>query len=85
MDRKAKIKKQPSIYPIFLPKIRLSPDVEFMRKLNERWEDEYRRWLVKTKRIEKILGKGTLIIGARVRDGVILASDRKVIRGGELI
>jgi len=83
MPMKKKSKRQkPKLY-IFPAKVRISSDLEFMKKLNKKWKKEYDEWRIKRKMLEKILGKGTLIIGARAKDGVVLASDRKVIRGGE--
>ena len=77
---KAEEKKEPEK---IIPEIKMPSDVEFIRKLNERWKEEYRIFLIQRKRIEKIVGKGTLIIGARAKDGIVLASDRKVMRGQE--
>lgn len=71
---------------IKIPPIRIggpSSDMNFMRELNRRRKTEYEKWRIKKRMLEEIKGKRTLIIGIRARDGVVLASDRKVIRGGE--
>jgi 20S proteasome alpha/beta subunit len=54
-----------------------------MRELNKEFELEYLRIIRKKKLLEEIVGKSTLIIGARGTAGIVVGSDKKVIRGGE--
>lgn len=65
------------------PKIKFPKEVEFLDELNKSNEKKYKEWLRKMMIIEKLLGKSTLIIGVRAKDGIILGGDRKVMRGGE--
>lgn len=69
------------IVPKIFPEIK-QPTLEFMKSLNEKRRKEYNKWKVKQKLIKKI-GKGTLIIGIRAKDGIVIVSDRKVMRGAE--
>lgn len=71
------------IREVSLPKIKLPPDMRFLKRLNREREKEYEEWLIRKKTIERIHGKKTLIIGVRAKDGVALISDQKYIRGGE--
>jgi 20S proteasome alpha/beta subunit len=65
------------------PEIKFPKEVEFLRELNKFREEEYKKWLRKKETTEKLLGKSTLIIGVRAKDGIVLGSDRKIVRGGE--
>jgi len=42
-------------------------DIKFMKMLSKRWKEEYKKWLIKKKTLEKILGKQTLILGLEVK------------------
>jgi 20S proteasome alpha/beta subunit len=66
---------------LFFPKLKVSKELEFMRKLNKQMEEEYKLWLLKKKRLEKI-SIGTLIIATQGKNGIVVGSDEKVIWGG---
>jgi len=61
-----------------------SPSLTFLQRLNKekKARRELERIIIEKKQKEKIL-RGTLIIGARGLDGIVLGADRKVMRGGE--
>jgi hypothetical protein len=65
---------------LFFPKLKVSKELEFMRKLNKQMEEEYKLWLLKKKRLEKI-SIGTLIIATQGKNGIVVGSDEKVIWG----
>lgn len=75
---KTKIKKEK-----LFPEIKFPKEVELLKELNKLREAEYKEWLRKKEIIEKLLGRSTLIIGVRGKDGIVLGSDRKIVRGGE--
>lgn len=74
-------KKGRSIFP---PEIKLPKEIQLLEKLNKLGEEEYKRWRHKKELTDKLLGKTTLVIGVRGKDGIILGGDTKVIRGGEI-
>jgi len=63
---------------IVLPK-----EVQLLENLNKAYKEKYIKWLRKKSITEDILGKYTLVAGVRGKDGIVLAADTKVIRGGE--
>lgn len=75
-EKKEKIK--------ILPEIEFPKEIEFLDKLNKHNEEKYKKWRFKKTLNEKIFGKSTLIIGVRGKDGIVLGSDKKIIRGGEI-
>jgi 20S proteasome alpha/beta subunit len=76
-EKKEEIKKT-------FPPVKYPEEMEFLKKLNKDREEKYKKWLYEKKVAEKILGRSTLVIGVRGDDGIVLGSDRKVIRGGEI-
>lgn len=75
-----KIKKKKIVVPpIIFPKIKIPETMISTKEL----EKEYKRWLRKKKFLEEWVGKSTLIIGVRGNGGIVIGSDKKVIRGGE--
>lgn len=64
-------------------KIKFPREVKFLNKLNKANEKEYKEWLRRKTILNKLLGKSTLIIGAKGKNGIVLGGDRKVMRGGE--
>lgn len=81
MRRKKVHKEEKYFRDFFFPKIKVPREFEFMRKLNKQIEEEYKLWLLKKRRLEKI-GIGTLIIAVQGKDGIVVGSDEKVIWGG---
>ena len=82
----AKKKSKIKIGKDFSPNMKIPNEIITIRKFNEinKAEEEYEQWLYRKKLIEEFTGmSSTLIIGVRGKDGIILGSDRKVIRGGE--
>jgi len=76
---KQKTKKEIQIFP----KVEIPSTVKLMKELNKEFEAEYLKIIRKRKILEELVGKSTLIIGVRGKDGIVIGSDRKVIRGGE--
>lgn len=76
---KQKTKKEIEIFP----RIKVPSTLKLIRELNKEFETEYKKWIRKRKILEEIAGKGTLIIGVRGKDGIVVGSDKKIIRGGE--
>ena len=66
-----------------LPKFEFPSTVKLLDELNKELKKEYRKFLRKKRILEEVLGFGTLIIGARGKDGIVIGGDQKVIRGGE--
>jgi len=73
------------IPPYFRIKIKFPKEIEAIREINKinKADKEYQEWIYKRRIIEEFIGKFTLIIGVRGKDGIVLGGDRKVIRGGE--
>lgn len=69
---------------IFSPKIEFPKEIQLLEELNKLGEEEYKRWRHKKELTDKLLGRSTLVIGVRGKDGIILGGDTKVIRGGEI-
>jgi 20S proteasome alpha/beta subunit len=65
------------------PEIQYPEEVKLLEELNKNSEEKYRKWLRKKAYTEDILGKSTLLVGVRGKDGIVLGGDTKVIRGGE--
>lgn len=63
---------------------KLPEEVELIVERNKLTEEEYRDWLKNKKSTEELLGKSTLIIGVRGKEGIVLGGDTKVMRGGEI-
>jgi 20S proteasome alpha/beta subunit len=81
MTKKRAGKEEKYFRDLFLPKLKIPREFEFMKKLNKQMEEEYKLWLLKKKRLEKI-SIGTLIIAVQGKNGIVLGSDEKVIWGG---
>jgi len=58
-------------------------EVEILDMLNKKNREAYLRWLRRKLAAEDILGKSTLIIGVRGKDGIVLGADTKTTRGQE--
>jgi len=58
-------------------------EIKLLKELNKANEEKYAKWLRRKIITEDILGKYTLIIGVRGKNGIVLGADTKVIRGGE--
>ena len=80
-QKEVKTKKEKSLSAFY--KIKFPKEVKYLNKLNKANEKEYKEWLRKKAIIKNLLGKSTLIIGVRSKDGIVLGGDRKVVRGGE--
>lgn len=65
------------------PEIDYPKEVEVIDTLNKKNREAYLRWLRRKLAAEKILGKSTLIIGVRGKDGIVLGADTKTVRGQE--
>ena len=65
------------------PKIEYPKEIQFLDELNEANREKYKKWLYKKTIAEKILGRSTLVIGVRGKDGIVLGGDTKAMRGGE--
>ncbi len=61
----------------------LPNEVLLLKEHNKTHSDRYARWLHKKRVTEEILGRRTLVVGVHGQDGIVLAADTKVIRGGE--
>jgi len=69
---------------VFPSKIEFPKEIQLLEELNKIREEEYKKWRHKKELADKLLGRATLIIGVRGKDGIILGGDTKVIRGGEI-
>lgn len=65
------------------PKIEFPKEIEFLDELNKANQNKYKEWLYKKMLAEQILGKSTLIIGVKGKNGIVLGGDTKAMRGGE--
>lgn len=65
------------------PDIVFPEEIKLLKELNKANEEKYTKWLRRKTITEDILGKYTLIIGVRGKNGIVLGADTKVIRGGE--
>lgn len=81
-QNKTNAKTQKGKLPPVVPEIEYPKEVKLLEALNEANKDKYRKWLYKKMLTDKLLGRSTLIIGARGKDGIILGSDTRVTRGG---
>lgn len=80
---KKKIKKEIEGLEKIFPKIAYPKEIQLLDELNEANKEKYKRWLYKKMLGEDMLGKSTLIIGVRGKDGIVLGGDTKTMRGGE--
>jgi 20S proteasome alpha/beta subunit len=65
------------------PDILLPKEIKLLKEFNEARKEKYYQWVQRRIITEEILGKYTLVVGVRGRDGIVLGADTKVIRGGE--
>ncbi len=63
--------------------IKLPEEILLLKELNKINVEKYIKWRRRKAITEEILGKYTLLVGVRGKDGIVLAADTKVIRGGE--
>ncbi len=61
----------------------LPKEIELLREYNRARSDRYALWIRRKRVTEELLGRRTLVIGVHGQDGIVLAADTKVIRGGE--
>jgi 20S proteasome alpha/beta subunit len=83
MQKKTKQKGKNAELEATFPEIEYPKEVKLMDELNKANEEKYKKWLYKKMLMEEILGKSTLIIGVRGKDGIVLGGDTKALRGGE--
>jgi len=82
-QKKENSKKKEKKLQDFFPTIKYPMEIKFLDELNEKNKEKYKKWLHKKMLAREILGKSTLIIGVRGKDGIVLGGDRKSMRGGE--
>lgn len=74
----------PSTENVQIPQgIILPNEVKLLREYNKTQPERYAQWIRRKRLTEEILGKRTLVVGVHGQDGIVLAADTKVIRGGE--
>jgi len=82
-QKKPKAKEEKKELPPVFPKIEYPKEIQLLDELNKANKEKYKKWLYKKMVTEKILGKSTLIIGVRGKDGIVLGGDTKAMSGGE--
>jgi hypothetical protein len=81
LNKKDKKEQKKSVRPphdVLLPE-----EVTLLREYNEAQPERYARWIRRKRITDELLGKRTLVVGVHGQDGIVLAADTKVIRGGE--
>ena len=81
--RKSRGKKTASVPGELFPNIEYPKEIQLLDELNEANKQKYKKWLHRKMLVQELLGKSTLLIGVRGKDGVVLGADRKAMRGGE--
>jgi len=65
------------------PDIDFPKEIQYLNELNKKREKKFKKDVLRRRFIEELLGRSTLVIGVRGKNGIVLGSDRKIIRGGE--